>query len=84
MYLDTNRLNLISHAVGRAVIEISLVDGLISKTALVETLKTLATESQNRSQMSLFYEAAEIVKQGSNTEIIYTDKVGFVGAMSEI
>ncbi len=34
--------------------------------------------------MSLFYEAAEIVKQGSNTEIIYTDKVGFVGAMSEI
>lgn len=75
MFLDTERLNLVTHAAGRAVIEVSLVDGLISKTALVEALEHLATETENSSQRSLFHEAAEIVKKGSSTDIIFTDKI---------
>lgn len=73
MIIDTHTLNLITHAAGRAVIEISLMDGLITKTSMVDKLHELCDESHTEEEKRLFEYAAVIVRLGSLSDIQFID-----------
>ena len=74
MKIDTTTLNLITHAAGRAVIEISLMDALLTKTAMVDKLHELSAGTDVMEENYLFDSAAHIVRRGSLSDIEFTDK----------
>lgn len=73
MKIDTETLNLITHAAGRAVIEISLMDALLTKTAMVDKLHELSADTEVPQEKYLFDCAAHIVRRGSLSDIEFTD-----------
>lgn len=74
MKIDTAALNLITHAAGRAVIEISLMDALLTKTAMVDKLHELSAQTDVEEEKYLFDSAANIVRRGSLSDIEFTEK----------
>lgn len=75
MKIDTYDLNRISHCTGQAIIEISLTDGLVSKLALIDKLRVLSEETEDKKHKYYYSCAIEIINKGSLSNIEFTDNI---------
>ncbi|WP_275220476.1 hypothetical protein [Citrobacter freundii] len=64
MDLDEERLNMISHAIGRAVMELSLADLPVTQEAIINKLEQYRKETGNVIGKGINRDAAEIVRKG--------------------
>ncbi|WP_368742968.1 hypothetical protein [Enterobacter asburiae] len=65
MDLDEERVNMMAHAAGRAVMELSLADIPVTQEALIEKLEQYRRETGNVIGKGVNRDAAEIVRKGS-------------------
>lgn len=64
MDLDEERLNMMDHAVGRAVMELSLADLPVTQEAIINKLEQYRRETGNVIGKGINRDAAEIVRKG--------------------
>lgn len=65
MELDEERVNMIAHAVGRAVMELSFADLPVTQEAIIDKLEQYRRETGNVIGKGVNRDAAEIVRSGS-------------------
>ena len=65
MDLNEERVNMMVHAAGRAVMELSLADIPVTQEALIEKLEQYRRETGNVIGKGVNRDAAEIVRNGS-------------------
>lgn len=65
MDLNEERVNMMVHAAGRAVMELSLADIPVTQEALIEKLEQYRRETGNVIGKGVNRDAAEIVRKGS-------------------
>ncbi|MCX4178436.1 hypothetical protein [Enterobacter sp. HSTU-ASh6] len=65
MDLDDERVSMIVHAMGRAVMDLSLSDQPVTKEAIIEKLEQYRRETGNVIGKGVNRDAAEIVREGS-------------------
>lgn len=65
MDLDEEKVNMMAHAAGRAVMELSLADLPVTQEAIIEKLEQYRTETGNVTGKEVNRDAAEIVRKGS-------------------
>lgn len=65
MDLNEERVNMMVHAAGRAVMELSLADIPVTQEALIEKLEQYRRETGNVIGKGINRDAAEIVRKGS-------------------
>lgn len=65
MDLDDERVSMIVHAMGRAVMELSLSDQPVTQEAIIEKLEHYRRETGNVIGKGVSRDAAEIVREGS-------------------
>ncbi|HCW3081819.1 MULTISPECIES: hypothetical protein [Enterobacter cloacae complex] len=64
MDLDEERLNMMAHAVGRAVMELSLADLPVTQETIINKLEQYRRETGNVIGKGINRDAAEIVRKG--------------------
>ncbi|ELE9718035.1 TPA: hypothetical protein ACH1O6_001754 [Enterobacter hormaechei] len=64
MGLDEERVNMMVHAMGRAVMELSLADLPVTQEAIIEKLEQYRKETGNVIGKGVNRDAAEIVRKG--------------------
>ncbi|HFV9228000.1 TPA: hypothetical protein ACIAIA_003417 [Enterobacter asburiae] len=64
MELDEERVNMMAHAAGRAVMELSLADLPVTQEAIIEKLEQYRKETGNVIGKGVNRDAAEIVRKG--------------------
>ncbi|MEP9086160.1 hypothetical protein ABKU27_07240 [Enterobacter hormaechei] len=64
MELDDERINMMAHAAGRAVMELCLADILITQQAIIDKLEQYRKETGNVIGKGINRDAAEIVRNG--------------------
>lgn len=64
MDLDEERVNMMAHAAGRAVMELSLADLPVTQEAIIEKLEQYRKETGNVIGKGVNRDAAEIVRKG--------------------
>lgn len=67
MDLNEERVNMMVHAAGRAVMELSLADIPVTQEALIEKLEQYRRETGNVIGKGVNRDAAEIVRKGSKS-----------------
>ncbi|EPB4989592.1 hypothetical protein ACSN7S_000017 [Enterobacter hormaechei] len=65
MDLDDERVSMIVHAMGRAVMDLSLSDQPVTQEAIIEKLELYRRETGNVIGKGVNRDAAEIVREGS-------------------
>lgn len=65
MNLDEDRVNMMVHAAGRAVMELSLADIPVTQEAIIDKLEQYRRETGNVIGNGINRDAGEIVKKGS-------------------
>lgn len=65
MDLDDERVSMIVHAMGRAVMDLSLSDQPVTQEAIIEKLEHYRRETGNVIGKGVNRDAAEIVREGS-------------------
>ncbi len=65
MELDEDRVNMMAHAVGRAVMELSLADLSVTQQAVIDKLDQYRRGAGNVVGKGVYRDAAEIVRSGS-------------------
>ncbi|HGD3582191.1 TPA: hypothetical protein ACI4GT_002925 [Enterobacter hormaechei] len=65
MDLDEERVNMMAHAAGRAVMELSLADIPVTQEAIIEKLEQYRRETGNVIGKGINRDADEIVRKGS-------------------
>ena len=65
MDLDEEKVNMMAHAAGRAVMELSLADLPVTQEAIIEKLEQYLKETGNVTGKEVNRDAAEIVRKGS-------------------
>lgn len=65
MDLDDERVSMIVHAMGRAVMDLSLSDQPVTQEAIIEKLEHYRRETGNVIGKGVNKDAAEIVREGS-------------------
>ena len=65
MDLDEERVNMMAHAAGRAVMELSLADLPVTQQAIIDKLEQYRRETGNVIGRGINRDAAEIVRKGS-------------------
>ncbi|MCW4804856.1 hypothetical protein [Enterobacter hormaechei] len=65
MDLDDERVSMIVHAMGRAVLDLSLSDQPVTQEAIIEKLEHYHRETGNVIGKGVNRDAAEIVREGS-------------------
>ncbi len=65
MDLDDERVSMIVHAMGRAVMDLSLSDQPVTQEAIIEKLEHYRRETGNVIGKGVSRDAAEIVREGS-------------------
>ncbi|WP_180244767.1 hypothetical protein, partial [Enterobacter hormaechei] len=65
MDLDEEKVNMMAHAAGRAVMELSLADLPVTQEAIIEKLEQYRKETGNVTGKEVNRDAAEIVRKGS-------------------
>ena len=65
MDLDEEKVNMMAHAAGRAVMELSLADLPVTQEAIIEKLEQYRKETGNVTGKEGNRDAAEIVRKGS-------------------
>ncbi|HFK5702829.1 TPA: hypothetical protein ACG0A7_002568 [Enterobacter roggenkampii] len=66
MDLNDERVNMMAHAAGRAVMELSLADIPVTQEAIIDKLEQYRRETGNVIGKGVNRDAAEIVRKGSN------------------
>ncbi|WP_435168442.1 hypothetical protein [Enterobacter hormaechei] len=64
MDLDEERVNMMAHAAGRAVMELSLADLPVTQQAIIDKLEQYRKETGNVIGKGINRDAAEIVRRG--------------------
>ncbi|MFW8669363.1 MULTISPECIES: hypothetical protein [Enterobacter] len=64
MDLDEERVNMMAHAAGRAVMELSLADLPVTQQAIIDKLEQYRMETGNVIGKGINRDAAEIVRRG--------------------
>lgn len=64
MDLDEERVNMMAHAIGRAVMELSLADLPVTQQAIINKLEWYRKETSNVIGKGVNRDAAEIVRKG--------------------
>ncbi|MFB4978462.1 hypothetical protein ACE3LL_16415 [Enterobacter hormaechei subsp. steigerwaltii] len=64
MDLDEEKVNMMAHAAGRAVMELSLADLPVTQEAIIEKLEQYRKETGNVTGKEVNRDAAEIVRKG--------------------
>ncbi|GAB7454699.1 hypothetical protein OUHCRE13_43250 [Enterobacter roggenkampii] len=64
MNLDEDRVNMMVHAAGRAVMELSLADIPVTQEAIIDKLKQYRKETGNVIGKGANRDAAELVRKG--------------------
>lgn len=64
MELDDERINMMAHAAGRAVMELCLADITITQQAIIDKLEQYRKETGNVIGKGINRDAAEIVRNG--------------------
>lgn len=64
MELDDERINMMAHAAGRAVMELCLADIPITQQAIIDKLEQYRKETGNVIGKGINRDAAEIVRKG--------------------
>ncbi|HGY6023701.1 TPA: hypothetical protein ACNV5P_000302 [Enterobacter asburiae] len=64
MELDDERINMMAHAAGRAVMELCLVDIPVTQQAIIDKLEQYRKETGNVIGKGINRDAAEIVRKG--------------------
>lgn len=64
MDLDEEKVNMMAHAAGRAVMELSLADLPVTQEAIIEKLEQYRKETGNVIGKGVNRDAAEIVRKG--------------------
>lgn len=64
MDLDEERVNMMAHAAGRAVMELSLADLPVTQQAIIDKLEHYRKETGNVIGKGINRDAAEIVRRG--------------------
>ncbi|MCM7887994.1 hypothetical protein [Enterobacter hormaechei] len=64
MDLDEERVNMMAHAAGRAVMELSLADLPVTQQAIIDKLEQYRKETGNVIGKGINRDAAEIVRSG--------------------
>ncbi|MDL0009618.1 hypothetical protein VZ191_17105 [Enterobacter roggenkampii] len=67
MDLNEERVNMMVHAAGRALMELSLADIPVTQEALIEKLEQYRRETGNVIGKGINRDAAEIVRKGSKS-----------------
>lgn len=65
MRLDEERVNMMAHAAGRAVMELALADLPVTQQAIIDKLEKYRKETGNVIGKGVNRDAAEIVRNGS-------------------
>lgn len=65
MELDEERVNMMAHAAGRAVMELSLANLPVTQQAIIDKLEQYRRETGNVIGKGVNRDAAEIVRSGS-------------------
>lgn len=65
MKLDDERVSMIVHAMGRAVMDLSLSDNPVTQESIIEKLEQYRRETGNVIGKGINRDAAEIVRKGS-------------------
>lgn len=65
MDLDEEKVNMMAHAAGRAVMELSLADLPVTQEAIIEKLEQYRKETGNVIGKGVNRDAAEIVRKGN-------------------
>ncbi|ATW93634.1 hypothetical protein VBJ73_20050 [Enterobacter hormaechei] len=65
MDLDDERVSMIVHAMGRAIMDLSLSDQPVTKEAIIEKLEHYRRETGNVIGKGVNRDAAEILREGS-------------------
>lgn len=65
MDLNDERVNMMAHAAGRAVMELSLADIPVTQETIIEKLEQYRRETGNVIGKGINRDAAEIVRKGS-------------------
>lgn len=65
MKLDDERVSMIVHAMGRAVMDLSLSDNPVTQDSIIEKLEQYRRETGNVIGKGINRDAAEIVRKGS-------------------
>lgn len=65
MKLDDERVSMIVHAIGRAVMDLSLSDNPVTQDSIIEKLEQYRRETGNVIGKGINRDAAEIVRRGS-------------------
>lgn len=65
MDLDEERVNMMAHAAGRAVMELALADLPVTQQAIIDKLEKYRKETGNVIGKGVNRDAAEIVRNGS-------------------
>ena len=65
MDLDEERVNMMAHAAGRAVMELSLADLPVTQEAIIDKLEQYRKETGNVIGKGINRDAAEIIRKGS-------------------
>lgn len=65
MNLDEERVNMMAHAAGRAVMELSLADLPVTQQAIIDKLEQYRRETGNVIGKGINRDAAEIVRKGT-------------------
>ncbi|EOZ1430146.1 hypothetical protein ACLH2W_08705 [Enterobacter hormaechei] len=65
MDLDDERVSMIVHAMGRAVMDLSLSDQSVTQEAIIEKLEHYRRETGNVISKGVKRDAAEVVREGS-------------------
>jgi len=64
MDLDEERVNMMSHATGRAVMELCLADIPVTQQAIIDKLEQFRKETGNVIGKGIYRDAAQIVQKG--------------------
>lgn len=64
MELDDERINMMAHAAGRAVMELCLADMPVTQQAIIDKLEQYRKETGNVVGKGINRDAAEIVRKG--------------------
>ncbi|MCK6643370.1 hypothetical protein L8S64_07240 [Enterobacter bugandensis] len=64
MELDDERINMMAHAAGRAVMELCLADIPVTQQAIIDKLEQYRKETDNVIGKGINRDAAEIVRKG--------------------
>ena len=65
MDLDEEKVNMMAHAAGRAVMELSLADLPVTQEAIIEKLEQYRKETGNKIGKGVNRDDAEIVRKGN-------------------